>query len=272
MIDQLDSVGAIEDRVGHRLAHAHARDLRDDVVQALDVLDVDRGVDVDAVLEQLLDVEIALRMPAARRVGVRELVDKHDLRPTGDDGVEVHLLQPPALVFDALARNDFEPLQQRLRLLAAMRLDDADDDIVAVALARARRLQHRIGLADAGRRADENLELADAALLLPGSLQQGFGRGPLVDVAPLFRHHGVHAARLRIAGRSASQLATARSLVGCDPSWSSARLSSSTFTRRSGVRKPPGENAAASISSRPRTAAGRARRPRAPPDRARRAR
>ena len=34
--------------VGHRLAHAHLRDLRDDVVQALDVLDVDGRVDVDA--------------------------------------------------------------------------------------------------------------------------------------------------------------------------------------------------------------------------------
>ena len=47
-VDQLDGVGAIEDGVGHGLAHAHVRDLRDHVVQALDVLDVDRRVDVDA--------------------------------------------------------------------------------------------------------------------------------------------------------------------------------------------------------------------------------
>ena len=40
-VDQLDRVGAVEDRVRHRLAHAHMGDLRDDVVQALDVLDVD---------------------------------------------------------------------------------------------------------------------------------------------------------------------------------------------------------------------------------------
>ena len=49
-VDQLDGVGAVEDRIRHGLAHAHVRDLRDDVVEALDVLDVDGGVDVDAAL------------------------------------------------------------------------------------------------------------------------------------------------------------------------------------------------------------------------------
>ena len=90
-IDQLDGVGAIEHGIGHRLAHAHMRDLRDHVVEAFDVLDVDRGVDVDAVAHQLFDVEVALRMAAAFGVGVREFVDQDDLRMAGDDGVEVHL-------------------------------------------------------------------------------------------------------------------------------------------------------------------------------------
>ena len=47
-VDQLDGVGAVENRIRHGLAHAHVRDLRDHVVQAFDVLDVDRGIDVDA--------------------------------------------------------------------------------------------------------------------------------------------------------------------------------------------------------------------------------
>ena len=131
-IDQLDRVGAIEHGVRHGLAHAHAGDLGDDVVEALDVLDVDGGIDVDAVLQQLFDVEIALRMTAAGRVGVGELVDQHDLRPAGDDGVEVHFLERLALVFDASARNDFEAVQQRLGFLASVGLDHADDDVVAV--------------------------------------------------------------------------------------------------------------------------------------------
>ncbi len=48
-VDQLDGVGAVEHGIRHGLAHADMGDLRDDVVQALDVLDVDGGVDVDAV-------------------------------------------------------------------------------------------------------------------------------------------------------------------------------------------------------------------------------
>ena len=43
-------------------------------------------------------------MAAAGRVGVGKLVDQDDLRPAGDDGVEVHLLEPLALVLDPPAR------------------------------------------------------------------------------------------------------------------------------------------------------------------------
>ena len=48
-IDQLDGIGAIEDSIGHRFAHPHVGNLRDDVIKAVDVLNIDRGVDVDAV-------------------------------------------------------------------------------------------------------------------------------------------------------------------------------------------------------------------------------
>ena len=47
-VDQFDGVGAVEHLVRHGLAHPHMRDLRDHVVEAFDVLDVDGGVDVDA--------------------------------------------------------------------------------------------------------------------------------------------------------------------------------------------------------------------------------
>ena len=163
-------------------------DLRDDVVQAFDVLDVDRGIDVDAAVEQLLDVEVALGMAAARRIGVGEFVDQNDLRPAGQDGVDIHLVEPLPAMFDAPARDDFEALEQGLGLLPAMGLDHADDDVVAIALAGARLLQHLVGLADAGRRADEDLQLAGAAFLAPRCFQQGFRRRPLVNVVPLIRH------------------------------------------------------------------------------------
>ena len=81
-----------------------------------------------------------------------------------------------AVVLDASARDDFEPFEQRFGFLAAVGLDDADDDIVAVFLPGAGLLQHLVGLADARRRADEDLELAGALLLAPGRLKQRFRR------------------------------------------------------------------------------------------------
>ena len=69
-----------------------------------------------------------------------------------------------------------------------MRFDDANQDIVAVLFPGAGLLQHLIGLADAGSRADENLEPAGSALFSPGGLEQGLRRGSLVRIAPVIHH------------------------------------------------------------------------------------
>jgi hypothetical protein len=126
---------------------------------------------------------------AAVGVGVCELVNQNDLRAAGDDCIEVHFLEQLALIFDAPAGNDFEARQQRLRLFAAVRLHDADDDIVAVLLTRLGLLQHFVGLADAGRGAYEDSEFANAPLLAVRRFEQGFRRGPMFGIAPLIRHH-----------------------------------------------------------------------------------
>ena len=161
-------------------------------------------------------------MTAAGRIGVGEFVDQHDLRAAGDDGVEVHLLEPLALVFEAPAGNDLEAPEQGLRFLAAMGFDHADDDIVAVFFSGAGLLQHFVGLADARRGADENLELADAALFPPGRFKQGLRRGSLFRVAPLICHQ--QSSLTRAGRRRSAYRAAARS---------SAILSASTFTRGS---------------------------------------
>ena len=50
-VNELDGVGPIKDRVRHGLPHADTGDLRHHVVQALDVLDVERRVDIDALVK-----------------------------------------------------------------------------------------------------------------------------------------------------------------------------------------------------------------------------
>src|SRR5262249_24493032 len=110
-----------------------------------------------------------------------------NLRTPGDDGVEVHLLEPLTSVLDAPARDDLEALQQRLGLTAAVGLHDADDDVVAVLLAGAGLLQHLVGLADARRGTDEDSQLPPARSPPPGRLEQGLRRRPLI-IAPRICH------------------------------------------------------------------------------------
>jgi hypothetical protein len=106
-IDQLDVVGLVDDRIRHRLAHADAGDARDDVVQTFDVLDIERGVDIDAGRDQFIDIHVAFRMPAARRVGVREFVDDRDRRVSREKCRDVEFFAPDARRFADAARKRF---------------------------------------------------------------------------------------------------------------------------------------------------------------------
>ena len=156
-IDDLDIVGLVEDAVGNRFPHANPGDPGDDVVQALDMLDVERRKHIDPDGNDLLDIEIALGMPAAWGVGVGELVDENKLRPAPEDRVEIHFGEQVTLVLDLLPRNYLEAFEQGLGLMPAMSLDHADDDIDPVASPSLSRQQHLIGLADAGCCAQKDL-------------------------------------------------------------------------------------------------------------------
>ena len=91
-VDQFDVIGFVDDRIGHRLAHPDAGDLGNDVVQAFDVLDIEGSVDVDAASDQLLDIHVTFGMAAARRIGVRQLINQRQLRASCQQGVQIHLI------------------------------------------------------------------------------------------------------------------------------------------------------------------------------------
>jgi hypothetical protein len=70
-VNQHDLVCEFEDGVGNRLPHAHPGDLRDDVVQALHVLDVDRRANVYTRFNQLTHILPPLRVTRSRGIGMR---------------------------------------------------------------------------------------------------------------------------------------------------------------------------------------------------------
>ena len=98
-------IGVLQEAVGQRLAHLHLGVARDDVVEALEVLDIEGADDVDAGVEQLQHVLVALAVATAGRVGVRELVDDGDGRLALQDGVEIHLLDGHVAVLDLAPRD-----------------------------------------------------------------------------------------------------------------------------------------------------------------------
>ena len=174
-VDVDDLVGLAQHAVGEPLLDLHAGGPLDLVVEALQVLDVDRRDHVDARPEQLLDVLVALRVAAAGGVGVCQLVDQADGRAPGQDRVEVHLAEGDAPVLDLPGRDDLQVADLLGGLGAAVGLDDADRHVDALPLEAMPLAEHGVGLAHAGRRAEVDLE--PAPLLAADQVEELLGSG-----------------------------------------------------------------------------------------------
>ena len=151
-VDQLGFVRAVQHGVGHRLAHAHERDLRDHVVEALHVLHVDGRPDLDPGLT----ARRVLPAPMAAPVGVRvrQLVQEQHGGLARQRAVQVELMQQLAVVLHGAPGQHLQALEQCRRLLASVRLHAADHDVGSVGAQAAGDLEHGEGLADAGRVAE----------------------------------------------------------------------------------------------------------------------
>src|SRR5664279_342594 len=146
-VDEHDFLGAREDGVGDRLAHPDAAQLGDVVVERFQMLDVERGEDVDARLEDLLDVLVALGVLDAGHVRVRELVDQAQLGPAGEHRRQVHLFQHGLAVAHAPAGHHRQALGEPRRLSAAVALEQSDHGVPARLQFRVALEEHAVGLA-----------------------------------------------------------------------------------------------------------------------------
>ena len=148
-IDQHHLIGGVEDVIGQRLPDPDAGDAADDVVERLQVLDVERGVGIDAGGQQFLDVLPALGVTRPGRIGVGEFIDQDEARATGQRAVEIEFAQDPAAMIDRPPWQALQSVQQGFGLLASMGLCQTDDHIDPLLTLLVGGHQHRIGLADA---------------------------------------------------------------------------------------------------------------------------
>src|SRR6516164_93693 len=167
-VDNLDIVSLVEDAVGYRFPHPDSSDPRDDVVQALDMLDIKRRKNIDPSSDDFLDIKIAFGMSAAWRIRMSELVDEHERRAALEDRIKIHLAQEMAPVLDLLSRDDLKAFEKGFGLSPAVGLDDADDYVAPFAAPSLSSQKHFVGLAYPWRSTEKNLEPAAALLFCCG--------------------------------------------------------------------------------------------------------
>ena len=90
-VDQFDVGDIVNYAVGDGLAHDHAGDLGNYIVQAFDVLDVYGAVHIDTGIQKFFHVGVALGMARTGHVGMRQLIHQDQLGLAFQDGIDIHL-------------------------------------------------------------------------------------------------------------------------------------------------------------------------------------
>ncbi len=161
-VDQFDLVGTADEFVGHGLVLRHTGDLLDHIAERVQVLDVERGRDVDPGGEQFLDVPPPFGVPAARGVGVREFVDEHHLRAQLQRPVQVDLGEVRTAMAARHLRQDVQPVEHGLGGRAAVTLREGHHHSRTAGGPAPAFVQHPVGLAHPGSSPEKNLEPAGA--------------------------------------------------------------------------------------------------------------
>ena len=183
-VHQFHLLGGIKHAIRNPFAHRDMGDGGHQIVQGLQMLDIDGGVYVDSSPQQFFDVLVSLRVPAARRVAVRQFVHQKQLGFAFKGGVQIEFLQRDAFIDHFLTRELLQTVQQRQGVWAGMTLHVPDRHVDAVFACLMGGLQHGVCFAHAGGIAKKYFELSMAFLivLLPYGMQY------LLRVRPAFLH------------------------------------------------------------------------------------
>ncbi len=157
-VDQHQIKGFLQHPVRQRFTHLHAGDAAHLVIQAFQMLDVDGGIHINAGGEQFLNILPALRVSTAGCIGVRQFVDQYQARRSLEQRVEVHFFEGHAAIISAQQGLLRQAVEQRLGFCAAVGFDHARQHLHPLAQLRVSRLEHGVGLADAWRSPEKNLQ------------------------------------------------------------------------------------------------------------------
>ena len=159
-IHDLHLIGPVKDRIRNPLPDGDAGDGGHRIVQTFNMLHIDGGIDIDAGLQQLVHILIALFMPGAGGVAVGQFVHQNEPGLSLQRPVQIKFPKENIPVGYIFHRNLLQIVYQLHRLRAGVRLDIAHHHINALTLCGMGGFQHGIGLADAGGVAEKDFELS----------------------------------------------------------------------------------------------------------------
>jgi hypothetical protein len=96
------------------------------------MLDIEGGDYINAVANKLFDVLITLVVARARRVGVRQLVHDRELGLARQNGIDIHLLQDHAAIWNLAERDGLEVTDPSRGLGPPVRLDEAEHHVMSL--------------------------------------------------------------------------------------------------------------------------------------------
>src|SRR5467141_33547 len=166
--------GSEGDPVWNGLAHGNTGDRPHDGRNALDVLNVECGHNVDFCGQEFLHVFVTLAVLAPRDIRMGKFVNQNHLRAARENGIDVHLLEDRSFIFNLFPRDGLNTCEEFFDAFAAVGFHDTDHDVLATASAPERLAQHAKGFANARSVAEEKLENAACLLRGRGNFQPVF--------------------------------------------------------------------------------------------------
>ena len=159
-VDHHHFIGIVKNLVGHGLAHLDADDATHHIVQALQVLHIDRGPHIDARIQQLLHILPTLGVARSRRVAVRKFIEQQHLRMPRQRRIEIELAQLLALITHRQQRQLLQIAQALRSFCAAMRFHQTHKHLTPRLPLALRGRQHGVGFPHARVRAKVDPQLA----------------------------------------------------------------------------------------------------------------
>ena len=226
-IDKPHFPGFIKNPVRHGLADRDPGDAGHHVIQALEMLDIKRGVYIDPGFEQLLHILPALRVAAPGEIGVRELIHHEELRvalvtthlplKAISEAITPELLREIITILDHDLRTKFGIAQPHVLVCGLnphagegghMGTEEIDTIIPVLEEMRAKGMNLSGPLPADTLFQPKYLDHADAVLAmyhdqgLPVLKYQGFGRGVNITLGlPFIRTSVDHGTALELAGQ-----------------------------------------------------------------------